>query len=303
MKVESVGEFGLIQRLAKQITVGPGVVRSIGDDCAVFEGPPTWYHLLTCDMLIDGVHFKVGRAKPESIGWKALAVSVSDVAAMGGIPQYAVVSLGVPKGCTVELLEGIYKGLQRMAGSCGVSVVGGDTVRAPRLTIDVTLFGRVERTRLVLRSSAREGDQLFVTGTLGGAVRSGRHLTFTPRWQEIRAIGDRFPLHAMIDLSDGLSSDLGHLAAASRVGAIVEAAAIPRARAATLKSALTEGEDFELLFTAPASMSAALTEWAAGALRCGLTRIGEIVPAKQGVTLRHPSGKRERLVAAGFRHF
>lgn len=303
MNVESLGEFGVIQRLAKHLKVGAGVIRGVGDDCAVFEGPPTWYHLLTCDMLLDGVHFRRGRAKPEQIGWKSLAASVSDIAAMGGIPQYAVVSLGVPKRCAVELLEGIYKGMQRMADRCGVSIVGGDTDRALRLTISVTLFGRVERTRLLLRSSAREGDHLLVTGTLGGAVKSGRHLTFTPRWQEARAIADHFPIHAMIDLSDGLSSDLRHLATASRVGAIVEAAAIPRAKGATLASALNDGEDFELLFTVPGSVSLALIEWASGMLRCGVTRLGEIVPAKQGVTLRHPTGQRVPLPAGGYRHF
>lgn len=303
MKIERLGEFGLIWRLAKQLKLGPGVIRSIGDDCAVVEGPPTWYHLFTCDMLLDGVHFTLGRTRPEAIGWKALAASVSDVAAMGGIPQYAIVSLGVPKGCSVELLEKIYRGMQRMADACGVSIVGGDTDRSPRVIINVALFGRVERTRLILRSSAREGDDLLVTGALGLAVRSGRHLTFTPRWQEARAIGDRFPIHAMIDLSDGLSSDLHHLTTASRVGAIVEAEAIPRAKGATLEAALTDGEDFELLFTVPASVSQTLVEWAAGALRCGLTKIGEIVPAKQGVTLRQPSGKRAPLRPAGYRHF
>ena len=303
MKVESLGEFGLIQRLAKQLKIGAGVIRGIGDDCAVVEGPPMWYHLLTCDMLLDGVHFRRAGTKPESIGWKALAVSVSDVAAMGGVPQYAVVSLGVPTGCAVEWLEKIYRGMQRMADQCGVSIVGGDTVRAPRLILDVTLFGRVERTRLVLRSSAREGDHVYVTGTLGGAVSSGRHLTFTPRWQEARAIGDRFPIHAMIDLSDGLAGDLHHVTTASRVGAVLEAAAIPRAKGATLNAALTEGEDFELLFTVPASVSPALAEWAAGALRCGITRIGEMVPARRGVTLRQPSGKTMPLKPAGYRHF
>ncbi len=303
MNVESLGEFGLIQRLAKRLKFGPGVVKGIGDDCAVVEGPPMWYHLLTCDMLVDGVHFRWEQAKPEQIGWKALACSVSDVAAMGGLPQYAVVSLGVPKGCAVERLEKLYQGMQRMADTCGAAVVGGDTVRAPRLTVDVTLFGRVERTRLLLRSSAREGDHLFVTGALGGAVTSGRHLTFTPRWQEARALGERFPLHSMMDLSDGLAGDLRHLATASRVGAVVEEAAIPRAKGATLKAALTEGEDFELLFTVPASVSPALVEWAAGALRCGVTKIGEIVPAKQGVTLQSKSGRRVPLAPGGYRHF
>ena len=331
MKVEQLGEVGLIQRLARRLTVGAGVIHGVGDDCAVVEGPPTWYQLVTTDMLLDGVHFRlppmdaaprpagqrlppmdaaprlsglpVGRAAPEAIGWKALACSVSDIAAMGGIPQYAVVSLGVPRGCAVERLERIYRGMQRMARHCGVSIVGGDTTRAPRLILAVTLVGRVERTRLLLRSGAREGDHLLVTGALGGAVRSGRHLTFTPRWQEVRAIGDRFPIHAMIDLSDGLASDLWHLATASRVGAVVEAAAIPRARGATLRSALTEGEDFELLFTVPAARSPALLAWAAGALRCGVTRIGEIVPAKQGVTVRQPSGARTPLLRGGYRHF
>lgn len=303
MKIESLGEFGLIQRLAKRLKLGPGVVKGVGDDCAVVEGPPMWYHLLTCDMLVDSVHFWWERAKPEQVGWKGLACSVSDIAAMGGIPQYAVVSLGLPKGCAVERLEKLYQGMQRMADTCGVAVVGGDTVRAPRLTMDVTLFGRVERTRLVLRSSAREGDHLFVTGALGGAVASGRHLTFTPRWQEARALGERFPLHAMMDLSDGLAGDLRHLAAASRVGAVVETAAIPCAKGATVKAALTDGEDFELLFTVPASVSPALIEWAAGALRCGVTKIGEIVPARQGVALQSPTGRRVPLLPHAFRHF
>lgn len=303
MNVEKLGEFGLIERLSKKLKVGSGVVRGIGDDCAVVEGPPMWYHLFTCDMLLEGTHFKLPGMKPEQIGWKAIACSVSDIAAMGGIPQYATVSLGVPKNCRVELLEGIYAGMQKMADACGVSIIGGDTDRAKQLTIDVAMFGRVERTRLSLRSSAREGDQIFVTGKLGNSFKSGKHLTFTPRWQEVRAIADHFPIHSMIDVSDGLSSDLHHLAKASRIGAVIDAKKIPLEKGATLKSALEEGEDFELLLTVPSSIAPQLTEWAAGALRCGLTQIGEVVSAKQGVMLVPLSGKKVPIKLAGFTHF
>ncbi|MBI4313397.1 MAG: thiamine-phosphate kinase [Candidatus Omnitrophica bacterium] len=303
MNVEKLGEFGLIERLSKKIKVGAGVVRGIGDDCAVVEGPPMWYHLFTCDMLLEGIHFKIPPMKPEAVGWKAIAASVSDIGAMGGIPQYATVALGVPKRFRVETLEGIYAGMQRMADQCGVSIVGGDTNRSNQLTLGVSMFGRVERTRLSLRSSAREGDHIFVTGKLGNSFKSGKHLAFTPRWQEARAMADHFPIHSMMDISDGLSSDLNHLARASRVGAVVDAKLIPCAKGATLKSALEEGEDFELLLTAPASVSAQLAEWAAGMLQCGLTRIGEIVSSKQGVTLLQPTGKKVSLPPAGWRHF
>ncbi len=288
--------------LPKLFRAGRGVVCGIGDDCAVLKYTKSQYQLMTSDMLVEGIHFKQ-RTSPSAIGWKALGVSVSDIAAMGGVPQSAVVSVGVPRRYSLKALRQLVGGMQSMASKAGVSVVGGDTVRAQRLTIDVAMLGVVEKKRLVLRSGARVGDTLFVTGKLGGAVRSGKHLKFTPRLKESRAIGKHFKIHAMIDLSDGLSGDLVHLTSSSGVGALIEARAVPRSRGVSLASALSEGEDFELLLAVPKRQASMLLRWSKKNLRCGLTAIGKVISKRGGVVLQSVSGATKPLMATGYRHF
>ena len=304
MKVSELGETGLIRRIAGRIRTGPAVLRGIGDDCAVLKGSGRMLGLFASDMLVEGIHF-TRRMPAEGIGWKALAVNVSDVAAMGGSPSQAVISLGLPRATPVSFVDRLYRGLRRCAAEYGVDLVGGDTVRAPRVVMDVAILGEVERGRVVYRSGARPGDLLLVTGRLGGSLRSGRHLSFHPRVREARALTARAKLHAMMDLSDGLGPDLVKLCEASRVSAVLESARVPRHRGVSLEQALNDGEDFELLIAAAPAQAEKLLHWAKRNLRCGLRRVGAIVPRKgrTAVTLVTPRGVRTRKSLAGFRHF
>ena len=304
MKLSALGEDRLIRRIARGVRLDASVLRGIGDDCAVLKGAGGKLLLFASDMLVEGVHF-LPSARPEAIGWKALAVNVSDVAAMGGLPRWAVISLGLPRNQSVSFVDRLYRGLRRCAARFGVNLVGGDTVRAPRVTVDVAIVGEVGRDRLTLRSGARPGDALLVTGRLGGAVRSGRHLAFTPRLKEARALGARAKLHAMMDLSDGLACDLPRLCEQSGVGAALEIGRLPRRRGLSAARALSEGEDFELLIAAAPAQARRLLRWAEKNLPCGLTRIGWVVPYRGGkrVTLISPAGAPLRRIPAGFRHF
>ncbi|MBI3318133.1 MAG: thiamine-phosphate kinase [Candidatus Omnitrophica bacterium] len=291
LRVSQVGEEGLIERIKRSIRTDSGVIRGIGDDCAVLKGPSGRHLLFASDMLVERVHF-LRSSPPEKVGWKALAVNVSDIAAMGGLPRHAVVSLGLPPQTPVAWVDRLYRGLRRCARRFGVNLVGGDTNRSDRLVIDVAILGEVEPSRVVYRAGARAGDWLLVTGRLGGAVRSGRHLTFIPRVREARALTQKGRLHAMIDLSDGLSADLSRLCRASGLGALLDASRVPRRRGVSLRAALTEGEDFELLMAAPPREARRLLRWAKWHLRCGLHEIGRVVPRRGGSVL-----------PAGFRHF
>jgi len=296
-----LGEFGLIERLTRTLRYDKTIYTGVGDDAAVLCGGDDWRLLLTTDMIVEGTHFN-SDTPPEFIGRKALAVNLSDIAAMGGLPWAALVAAGIPRRTPVRFIERLYRGLKRQAAAYRVNVVGGDTVRADRLTITVTLLGWVEPGREVLRSGARLGDQIFVTGRLGGSLRSGRHLSFTPRVREARAIVQRVHPTAMMDLSDGLASDLRQLAKASRVGARVFAAQIPKApRVRSAEEALCDGEDFELLFTVPATRARRLDGQQVLGVR--VTQIGEIVPARQGVTLVDARGRARPLPAPRFHHF
>ncbi len=304
--VSQLGEKGLIERIARGIRTDRGVIRGIGDDCAVLAGPSGKFLLLASDMLVEGVHFRRSMAAAK-IGWKALAVNLSDIAAMGGLPRHAVVSLGLPRNLPVSFVDGIYRGFRRCAGRFGVNLVGGDTDRSEKIVIDVAILGEVERNRVAYRSGARVGDRLLVTGRLGGSLRSGRHLTFTPRLPEARLLTARAKLHAMIDLSDGLGPDLIRLCEASRVGAEIDGARVPRRSGVTLAQALTDGEDFELLMAVPPRQVGRLLRWAKRNLRCKLTLIGRIVPRRKGrgrvISVTAAPGIEVPPSLEGFRHF
>lgn len=280
-KISDLGENRLIRRLAAGIRVDRSVLKGIGDDCAVLAFPGGKAALLASDMLVGGVHFRPN-ADPAAVGWKALAVNVSDVAAMAGTPRHAVISIGLPNDTPVAYVDGLYRGLRRCAARFGVNLVGGDTVRAPRVVIDVAILGDADRRRVVYRSGARPGDWILVTGRLGGAVRSGRHLTFTPRLREAQRLAAKAKLHALMDLSDGLWADLPRMCEASRIGAAVELARIPRRSGCSLASSLTEGEDFELLIAAAEPDAKRLLAWAKKNLRCGLTAIGCFITRTPG---------------------
>ncbi len=299
--VQTIGEFGLIERVRKRLGRSGSVVAGIGDDAAVLRAPKRPWLLFASDMLVEGVHFTRRLVPPEWIGWKALACNVSDIAAMGGLPRWAVVSVGLPPTTPLRFVDRLYAGLDRCARRFGMAVVGGDTVRAPRVVVDVAILGEVGRESLVLRSGARVGDLLFVTGRLGGSYRSGRHARFLPRLHEAQVLARRARLHAMLDVSDGLASDLWQMSRASRVVLRVQARRVPVAReAGGLRHALMDGEDFELLFAVGARSAQDVPE-RIGA--CPVTRIGQAVARGVGVELEHPDGRVSPLVPRGFRHF
>ena len=216
-------------------------------------------------MLMDGVDFELAKVEPRRIGRKAMAVNLSDIAAMAGVPRTAVVSVALPKGPgTRALAEELYFGMKEMADRFEVAIVGGDTNSwTGPLVISVTVLGDVTERGYVIRGGAQPGDWLFVTGPLGGSIR-GHHLDFTPRVREALQLNEEVQLKAMIDISDGLTADLQHILDESKCGAVLEAKSIPIREGATLSGALGDGEDFELLFAVSPEDGATLT----GAKRC-----------------------------------
>jgi len=220
------GEFDVIRAIRAAAAAGEGVVVGIGDDCAVLRGDADSDILLTTDLLLEGRHFRADAA-PEDIGWKSLAVSVSDIAAMGGRPRHAVVAVALRREHTGEFADRLTRGLLDCAARYDCALVGGDTnaTEGP-LVVCVTLTGTVPRGGAVLRSGARPGDAICVTGALGGSL-AGRHLRPVPRVAEAAALVAGGAVHAMIDVSDGLSSDLGHIARESGVAAEVWADRVP----------------------------------------------------------------------------
>lgn len=289
------GEFGWIV-MAKKYCKG------IGDDTAVLRGTKKDL-LLTTDMLVEGRHFRRSQATPYEIGWKAMAVNLSDIAAMGGKPIAAVVALGAPASTTVKFLNELYRGLHAAAKRFGADIVGGDTNASKQLTLAVTLLGEVEKGKAVLRSGARLGDWIFVTGSLGGSYASKKHLRFIPRLREAQWLFKNCLVNAMMDLSDGLASDLGHICEASGVGAILNEKAIPvSSKAHTVTQALSEGEDFELLFTLSAKEGALLLRKKIPAGFPKFTHVGWVVKGSRVEWLRK-NGRLEKLSLKGFDHY
>lgn len=298
--LKTVGEFGLIGELRKKFLPAAGVIKSIGDDTAVVEKDRNTYLLFTTDMIVEGVHFKKEDAFTD-IGYKALAVNVSDIAAMGGLPKWAVISLGISPEKTLEDIRQLYRGIEKCARGFGVCVVGGDTVRSSRTIVNVTLTGETGRKEVVFRDGAKIGDGVFVTGPLGGSLKSKRHLRFTPRVEEARFLVTKFKPTAMIDISDGLAADLGHIMRESGVGAELAVDDIPVHRGASLKQALYDGEDFELLFTLPQKTAERLRKLRPAKWK--FYEIGRIVEKKRGLCLIDGKGRLRPLAVKGYTHF
>ncbi len=299
-----IGEFGWIARARSKFGGASGpLTEGIGDDAAIFDPTPGCELIFTTDMILEGKHFRLRDATPYQIGRKALAVNLSDAAAMAAVPRYAVVALGAPGGLDLRFMQRLASGMNDLARRYGVRIVGGDTNASDRLVVSVALIGEAPKGRSVRRSGAKKGDVIFVTGKLGGSYRSGRHFTFTPRVKEALFLAEHFGLHAMMDLSDGLASDLHRLCEASRVGARLQAAAVPVSRAATgLTAALTEGEDFELLFTLSPKDATRLARHPKNRGRF-FRPVGTIVGKSEGVRLFEKDGSSAPLPAAGFDHF
>ena len=298
MLISKIGEFSLIERFRKSISTDSSVFKGSGDDCAVLEFNKDYYQLFTCDMIVEGVDF-TSRTEPSLIGRKALAVSISDIAACGGIPRHTVVSVGIPRNTSVGYIDKLSKGLFSLAKEYKVNVVGGDLSRSQKVVLDVSMLGLVEKKYLVLRSKAKAGDIIFVTGRLGGAIL-GRHLKFTPRIKEARYLVENFKVNSMIDISDGLGQDLHHILKESSVGAVIYENLIPLSKQARgIKDALFMGEDFELLFTLSSKEADRLLKKKQGIF----TAIGKITDKRYGVRLIGGNNKERFLLPGGFRHF
>ena len=307
-----MNEFELIGRLTHGLPGNASVITGVGDDCAVLDlGVPGRYVLFKTDAVVEGIHF-TDSATPEQIGHKALARVLSDFAAMAGTPTAVVITLALPPEFDVARVEGIYAGLNELARRHDVAIVGGETTTNPeRMLISIAALGTVEKERCVRRAGAQPGDAIFVTGELGGSL-AGRHLEFTPRLAEGRWLAEHFPIHAMIDLSDGLAGDLRHLLVAGGVGAELLQRAVPVSRAAktrareggkpALVAALTDGEDFELLFTAASRDAVRLLDaWKKQFPDVPLTCIGRIT-AEPGLRMRDERGV-QTFEEHGYVHF
>ncbi len=333
MKVKELGEFRLINLLCGQIPPpSDKVIRGIGDDTAVLTNDDKMLVLMTTDMLVEDIHFSFRHSPFKSVGWKALAVNVSDIAAMGGLPTGATVSIGIPPHLEVSQVEELYFGLSQCAREYGTDIVGGDTVKSPRgLVINVTLLGRVEPDRVIYRSGARPGDIIMVTGPLGNSAAGlyilthdlpqddpdltgeviKAHLYPRARVKEGRVLSETGYVTSMNDISDGLASEVLEICEASAVGCELDAKSVPyskavaeissRAGVTPLQWALNGGEDFELVFTVKPQgadkVMAALEE--AGA---SPSVVGRIMAREHGYSLREDDRK-SVLRPAGYDHF
>jgi thiamine-monophosphate kinase len=324
VNVSELGEFGLIERLADKWGQPSSVIVGIGDDAAAWR-VGTLTVLATTDTLVEGVHFQRELIRWRDVGWKAMAANVSDIAAMGGTPQYALVTLSLPPETEVEAVDELQAGMQDCASEYDVAVVGGDIVRAPQVSVTVALIGRGgedERGNpaLLRRDAAGAGDSIAVTGTLGDSaaglvrLREGasaedtlvqRHLRPQPRIAEGQAAA-QFGVKCAIDVSDGLAQDVGHVCEASGLGAVLRAEAVPVSRELReaypgrwAELACTGGEDYELALVAPQEVLRLLK----ASLDTSLVVVGEMVEEGEGrVRVLDGAGKEMRLPRGGWDH-
>jgi thiamine-monophosphate kinase len=327
MKLKQLGEFGLIEKIRGTTPRGLGVLLGIGDDAAWLKTQKGSV-LVTSDLLIEKVHFDLRWISFYDLGYKTLSANISDLAAMGGVPTYLVLSLGIPVDFNAEDVEEFYHGIRKLASECEVALVGGDTVASDRFFIGAFLMGHAPYSPIT-RSGAKEGDDLYVTGTLGdsalgldllkrtrGRTKSGelaylmsRHSTPTARLKAGTLLAKEKLAKAMIDISDGLLQDLGHLCRASGVGAEVWQDLLPLSQAYQKYSgrkaslyALTGGENYELLFSLRMRDRGRLKK-IERRLGVPITRIGKFVPAPQGIQVVDHQGKILPLPHGGFDHF
>ncbi len=306
-----LGERALVERLTRRLPAAGGtVVVGPGDDCAIVRLASDAVEdlVLTSDPVIEGVHVGPGDL-PGAVGHKAVARALSDLAAMGAEPLWGLIDLVAPAATAMERVEAIYEGAQATAARYGLAIVGGDCARGTLLELHVFAVGRVPRGTAVLRSTAQAGEEIYVTGALGGSL-AGRHLNFSPRLKEgvwLRAQGWAT---AMMDLSDGLGADLPRLCVASRVGASLRTEALPIAPEVfahpdardPLAHALHDGEDFELLFSVAAERRAAFEAAWRATFGLACSRIGSFTAAAAGVLIFSPDGTSAPL-AGGYEHF
>jgi thiamine-monophosphate kinase len=310
-------ENSILERIERAFPRSKSGLRlGLGDDAALWEPRPGFATILTCDWFLEGTHFSRAKHSPDAVGWKCLARATSDIAAMGGIPRTFLLSLALPASHTGKWLDEFLGGLRRASGFLGCQLAGGDTSRNEKILINISVVGEVRKGGAILRSGARPGDILYVSGTLGEAqlglqqlLGSGRlptsalkrHLYPEPRLKLGQWLSSQDLATAMMDISDGLSSDLSRLCAASQVGASVLASSLPKPRntaANALELALNGGDDYELLFTVARSKSKAIPSRFG---KARLTAIGEITKTQNLILLDR--GHKRSLSAAGWDAF
>jgi thiamine-monophosphate kinase len=293
MKLGALGEDRLLSQILPDLPRGRArkVFAGAGDDCAIVEiAGSKNYLVLKTDCVVEGVHFVHG-TNASDVGWKAMMRPLSDFAAASAVPQFSLITLIAPQQTNVAWVRGLYRGLRRAANRFEVSIVGGETSNTVGpIAIAVSVIGFVEKPRAMSRRGGRSGDDLFVTGGLGGALKQ-KHLKFVARIAESRWLTKNFSIHAMMDLSDGLGADLPRLARASKVGFDIELENLPVARGATIDNTISEGEDYELLFAiSPRDRTRLEREWRRKFPKLPLTRIGLLNRKSKVPNRKLPSG-------------
>lgn len=334
MNIKKYGEFELIRNLTKKLPAySKEVVKGVGDDCAVIKQNKDSFLLATCDTQVANVHFFPEITNSEKIGQKAIAVNISDIAAMGGKPTFTLVSLIIPEDYEPEQIEKIYSGIKITCTTYGVQILGGNISKGEQLVIDIFMMGEVKPDELLLRSGAKPGDKILVTGTLGIAAagfellknkkliisdkdRSELILKQTspiPRLTEASVIAQLQLATSMIDISDGLASDIRHICDQSKVGAEIYEDKIPLNKSTIqiarqlkrdpLTFALTGGEDYELLFTVQEKNADKIISSVNEKTGTPVSIIGEILPQNAGVKMKKKNGNHISLSLHGWNHF
>jgi thiamine-monophosphate kinase len=325
--IRRIGEFGLIQLIKKRIlSKDKRVIVNIGDDAAVIKSSSDKLLVFTTDTMVERVHFDLTYCTFQEIGWKAMTANLSDIAAMGGLPTWALMTVGLPRSMQAESVLSIYRGASAIARKNGCRIIGGDTTLVPKdLFISIALLGEVEKKALVTRSGARKGDFICVTGALGEALAGYRylrkygrerlslvrkHLKPVPRIDQARKLVGKLRVNSMIDISDGLSSELFHLAEESGLGVLIRERDVPVSSKCTrlaslfganpLEWALSSGEEYELLFTVDKKDKGKLDRIKSN---LGVSLIGRMVDRKQGLKMVRESGAIHPLKKSGFVHF
>jgi len=332
MKVKDIGEFALIERIAGIVEhADERVIVTIGDDTAVVRPAELDYTLLTTDLLVEDVHFKLDTIDWWQLGYKSIAVNISDVAAMGGLPDYAVISLAINPETYVSQVEDLYRGMAEVSRKYNLRIVGGDVTKSDKLIVNVALVGEVEEEYLCRRSDAEIEDVIMVTGELGASA-AGLRLILNPELErKVKGAGALMRAHylpepqveagrilasmginAMEDISDGLGSEIKHICEASSVGARVYLNKVPVAEGVgkvaeltgegAIDIAVSGGEDYELVFTAPKDIKGKIEE-ALAQIGVKATAVGEIVEASKGIKAIDWSGQEKDMEAIGYTHF
>ncbi len=327
LKLKALGEFKLIDRIREQASEGEGVDRGIGDDAAVLNLPEGHQLLTSTDLLIEGVHFRHDWTDCEALGHKAVAVNLSDIAAMGGSPRYLYLGLACPDEAEISDIDAFLRGVLDETAKYGVSLVGGDTCRSPGpWMISVTVEGSAPRDQAIGRDGAQPGDLIMVSGTLGDSALALRlieedkdaHTSLLKRHHQPvaqvelgRLLGENHLASAMIDVSDGLAGDLEHILQASQVDGLIEEAELPLSEEfqvhlgkapALLELALYGGEDYELLFTVTPDQAPSVRELCA-ARQFPVTTIGYISKGSGLLSLKEKTGEVRPLLVRGYDHF